>query len=277
MGEIVDRECPVCGSAYVADLQRLARGRGTTCSRECSYTLRASKREDRVAVQCERCGQTFETTPSRLQGGRARFCSRVCQHPPHVFVCQHCGAEFVRPPSSKAKFCSVACDNASEQRSQRSHKAATTAWSNPAARAKLMGGIARRSKDPRWNASPQFQQGPDNPRYTGAERGRPGMGRYPYKLWRNAVLVRDGFQCRECGSREGQLHAHHRVPWNEDHQLRYAVSNGVTLCVDCHNKAHGRHTLPETRKCASCGELFVPSRQARKYCSLRCSGKGAPD
>lgn len=41
----ISRTCPVCGTSYLADLQRLKHGRQSTCSRDCSYKLRASLRQ----------------------------------------------------------------------------------------------------------------------------------------------------------------------------------------------------------------------------------------
>lgn len=38
------RTCPMCGINYFADLVRLKHGRQSTCSRACSYKLRASSR-----------------------------------------------------------------------------------------------------------------------------------------------------------------------------------------------------------------------------------------
>lgn len=57
------------------------------------------------------------------------------------------------------------------------------------------------------------------------------------KEWSKAVRARDG-QCVECGSQK-RLHAHHVKPWKTHPELRFDVSNGITLCCWCHEKAHG--------------------------------------
>lgn len=64
-------------------------------------------------------------------------------------------------------------------------------------------------------------------------------GRYPYKMWTKAVKDRDGWRCRECGSTD-RLHSHHIKPWARFPDLRYEVSNGITLCHACHEAAHGK-------------------------------------
>jgi len=62
-----------------------------------------------------------------------------------------------------------------------------------------------------------------------------------YKKWRMSVFERDSFVCRKCGS-EKEINAHHIIPWSrteEGSPLRFDVSNGITLCKDCHLDAHG--------------------------------------
>jgi len=62
------------------------------------------------------------------------------------------------------------------------------------------------------------------------------MDRLEYRLWREHVFKRDLFTCQECGRRGGMLHADHIVPWRDDKESRYKLSNGRTLCVECHQK-----------------------------------------
>lgn len=59
-----------------------------------------------------------------------------------------------------------------------------------------------------------------------------------YKEWRTSVFVRDGFRCQKCGTRR-DIQAHHIKTWKNNKELRYEVSNGVTLCRDCHLQEHG--------------------------------------
>jgi 5-methylcytosine-specific restriction endonuclease McrA len=60
-----------------------------------------------------------------------------------------------------------------------------------------------------------------------------------YKAWRAAVRRRDGGKYRLCGSTRF-LKAHHIKRWADHPELRFAVSNGVTLCRTCHGKVTGR-------------------------------------
>lgn len=54
--------------------------------------------------------------------------------------------------------------------------------------------------------------------------------------WRKAVIKRDGC-CVECGATKN-LQAHHISEWSNDPINRINLSNGKTLCTDCHAKEH---------------------------------------
>jgi G:T-mismatch repair DNA endonuclease (very short patch repair protein) len=76
------RDCPVCGVHYLADPGRLRHGRQTTCSRACSYVLRAqNKAVPDVVFDCASCGAQVSRTPTHVKGKHgANFCSRKCHY-----------------------------------------------------------------------------------------------------------------------------------------------------------------------------------------------------
>jgi hypothetical protein len=55
-----------------------------------------------------------------------------------------------------------------------------------------------------------------------------------YKLWREAVFIRDNYTCVKCLSRGGKLQADHIKPSAYFPELKFAIDNGQTLCKDCH-------------------------------------------
>ena len=62
-----------------------------------------------------------------------------------------------------------------------------------------------------------------------------------YKLWREAVFKRDNYVCIWCGARSKKgksayLNVDHIKPFADYPELRFAIDNGRTLCMDCHKK-----------------------------------------
>ena len=79
-----------------------------------------------------------------------------------------------------------------------------------------------------------------NPGKTNEERlkKRYILGKHTLDEFRNKVYRRDEYTCRVCGQVGETLNAHHLDGWNWAKDKRFEVSNGVTLCEDCHNEFH---------------------------------------
>ena len=79
MGRKVERQCPGCGTSYLADEVRLSHGRQTTCSRACSYLIRGEQLQSREEQHCSCCGAAISRTPSQMKGKHGlQFCSLTC-------------------------------------------------------------------------------------------------------------------------------------------------------------------------------------------------------
>lgn len=59
-----------------------------------------------------------------------------------------------------------------------------------------------------------------------------------YANWRKTVFERDDYTCQVCGQVCGKLNAHHIRRFADYPELRLEVTNGITLCEDCHRKLH---------------------------------------
>ena len=64
-----------------------------------------------------------------------------------------------------------------------------------------------------------------------------------YRKWRNEVFRRDDYTCQLCKKRSRAgisvyLEADHILSFESYPELRFIVSNGRTLCKDCHKKTH---------------------------------------
>lgn len=61
-----------------------------------------------------------------------------------------------------------------------------------------------------------------------------------YNNWRNSVFTLFDFTCCLCNKKGGHLEAHHIERWADNEKLRYSVSNGACLCIDCHKMVTGK-------------------------------------
>ena len=66
-----------------------------------------------------------------------------------------------------------------------------------------------------------------------------------YKQWRRRVYERDKYTCQICGQIGGILNADHIKSFSKYPDLRLELTNGRTLCKDCHKNTpnYGRKSL----------------------------------
>ena len=63
------------------------------------------------------------------------------------------------------------------------------------------------------------------------------MNSLKYKLWRKSVFERDNYLCVIGGKEHGsKLQADHIKRFSDYPQLRFELSNGRTLCINCHKR-----------------------------------------
>ena len=97
-----------------------------------------------------------------------------------------------------------------------------------------------------WNVWQRLQRYVDyqesHPRWRGGNLDNPQRDRstQEYQNWRTAVFIRDNYTCQKCGRHGGKLNAHHIKRFSNYPELRYLLSNGITLCEDCHREEHRR-------------------------------------
>lgn len=163
-----------------------------------------------VDLKCIECGSSFRVPPSLV--GKRKYCSRECgsksgsDHPswmegPREKQCQHCGKLFQKLP-----------------------RRAMSIFLKQKFCSKLCadeGGFRYFGEaNPKWNGNPR--------------RKHPGA----HAAWARKVLSRDKATCQVCGVTGVELHAHHIKSYKEHPELRWDVSNGLTVCHSCHWDIH---------------------------------------
>jgi 5-methylcytosine-specific restriction endonuclease McrA len=165
-----------------------------------------------------------------------------------ITKCIICSAEICDWPSRKRKVCSKECEK----------KYISTHLKEKFKRGEIFGtehraNISKALKTSEKAKRTQFKGGSENPAYgrnqTGSananwkggitgtnqkKRNDPRM-----KEWRRSVFERDSYTCQDCGAK-GYLQAHHLTPLSVDLTKAFDIENGKTVCVECHEKIHGR-------------------------------------
>lgn len=78
--------------------------------------------------------------------------------------------------------------------------------------------------------------GPENSRWSGGITPRNRGSAHYY--WADAIRSRDLETCQHCGANGITMAAHHIKSYKDFPELRYELSNGITLCEPCHRKVH---------------------------------------
>lgn len=100
-----------------------------------------------------------------------------------------------------------------------------------------------------------------NPNLTDEERdkGR-NIDREKLNKWRSLVHKRDTYTCQVCKKKNhGKIQVHHLLSYRKYPQFRFDVSNGITLCIDCHKEFHHKFSYSNFT-----GEDFIKFRKEKQ-------------
>ncbi|MDZ4228344.1 MAG: hypothetical protein U1E54_03800 [Candidatus Levybacteria bacterium] len=88
-----------------------------------------------------------------------------------------------------------------------------------------------------------FQKGKNNPSWNGGSSSFKDKNKSRWRAWREAVFKRDKYTCQNCEKVGGVLHPDHIKCFAHHPKLRFKISNGRTLCKNCHKKTknYGHH------------------------------------
>ena len=175
-----------------------------------------------IEIVCAECTRTVLVPFRKVRGRDQRFCSRTCANRWNARARKAKRVPVLRP------FCACGCG-------LRIGKQATKYRSghNPV-------------------TPPPPRRGPDHPQWTGGPKHL--QVSTAHREWRALVFARDNWTCQRCGRRSQgpdrvSLNAHHIVHVSADPSRAFDVSNGVTLCVECHRDEHyGKSRRRKKRK-----------------------------
>jgi len=174
--------------------------------------------KEKIIKKCKYCGKEYEVIPSNKN---RKFCSNKCrgkwnsenrvgENNPNwkgkiTLICEVCSKEYeVYPYNKNNRFCSKKC---------------YSKWQSE----NIVG-----ENHPAWNSN-----------ITDEER-QSGRSYPEYNKWRETVKKRDNYMCQFCGL-PIELNAHHIESYNNNPELRTTLSNGITMCNECHNDFHHQY------------------------------------
>lgn len=174
---------------------------------------------------CLVCNHDFiaKDYPNRI----TKYCSKQCwsnRKPPRVIRCLTCNKE-IKTYRTYQKCCSSLCRNKSMVGRKLSEGT------------KALMSFMHKGKMPK-NV---FKSGSLHPFWIPNKTDYQLRNSADYDNWRLEILQRDNYTCQICRYRgkkglRKRLHVDHILPWATYPTLRLDISNGRTICEDCHHK-----------------------------------------
>ena len=165
-------------------------------------------------IYCKVCHKEFYVGKYRLNKGQGKFCSFKCFSQSYEYKIQRL---------EKMKTCRIGKTHTEETK--------TRIKNSCKGQKRTMATRIKMSKAMSGNKSPRWKGGISKEYYILRHSLK-------FKLWRESVFKRDNYTCQDCGERGGVLHPHHIKEFSKFPKLRFELSNGKTLCKDCHFKIH---------------------------------------
>ena len=178
------------------------------CSRRCKALYVNSSRVKKEERKCKFCKLIFLVILTNKRKAKLKFCSRTCSLKYR---------NYFDNPTEKLHIRQILSKKSKER-----GKAGIAQLHTASAIEKRRQTISGKGH---WN----WQGG------ISSENNR-ARQKLEYRLWRQKIFERDNWTCQLCEQRGGNLQADHIKPFAYFPELRHELSNGRTLCIDCHKK-----------------------------------------
>ena len=218
----VARVCVVCGQEYKSVKE------SQTCSPACRGKLKTLNYSE--ILTCLICGKKFKRTSSNIKNGRNKTCSLECRSKRHSNLMQD--KKHWNWQDAKVKKTCIICGKEFKvyERKNRSHPTCSYKCKYVLISRNMSG-----ENHYLWRGGWQWYRGEN------------------WLSQRKKALIRDNYQCQECGKTQGQeleevqreLSVHHIVPFRffNDHKEANRLENLLSLCNACHYKQESHRWL----------------------------------
>lgn len=260
--------CSHCGKEFLKEKSATIGKTNVFCSRNCYYEFqRIEKEKLKPIVICDCCGKEFRKSPSQIfeRNYCSKECFLSCNYNKKTVICECCGKEFINKKSriekNKHNFCSRECANKGVSLFQSGENHPNYKGCNEIITTEC--DICKKeitmtrfnfdkhkyhycSRECQYIGFSLYYSGENNPLWdfdkTDEEREE-RRNIEGYSQWIKQVYKKDNYTCQCCGVRNGngkaiKLNAHHKEGYNWCTERRLDITNGVTLCEDCHKEFH---------------------------------------
>jgi len=156
-------------------------------------------------IKCRTCDKYFYVRPSLLKSGRKKYCSKQCLYK---------GDSYTKTFQKGHKdFVPMGSRGHTQETKDKIRKTLRDKNKN---RVKNL--IKTKERDYKKKIRMSFQ----------------------WEEWRKSIFERDDYTCQECKIRGGKLEPHHIIPIRSDMSKLFELTNGITLCRQCHMKTFWR-------------------------------------
>jgi len=181
----------------------------------------------KTITKCKTCGKEIQKWPSQRKAGEGKYCSKACYVEAMKGVDLFAGKVRARRPKIRVK---MNCEHCSKEFETVPSKIGSRKYCCQTCR-------REHCKSTITNLR-QLRQSKE------------------YRKWRLIILARDNFTCQGCSEVGGILHVHHIVPVVVDVKRIFDLTNGVTLCEECHIMVHENYK-PKSKRSELLETLLV--------------------
>lgn len=177
-----------------------------SCTEKTKKKIGLANSKTKIKIICKICNKKFEVHKSQIKNGGGKYCSQKCNSISKKGIISPLkGIKTGRIPKSAFKKGCISLRKGKKfpQLSSKNH------WN-------WKGGITPENKKIRELLE--------------------------IKLWRKANMERDNFSCQKCEIIGGKLQIHHINNFADFPELRTSISNGITLCKNCHKEFHKKYS-----------------------------------